>query len=71
MDKYNKRDLVHNAKLIVCAKENTGRFSEVFQKIIYDIIDKCNPPINNNSSNFSASCLKVFCLKDSLYAVGS
>jgi hypothetical protein len=43
--------------------ENTGRFSEVFQKFIFDIIDKCNPPINSNSSNFSASCLKVFWTK--------
>jgi hypothetical protein len=61
--KYSKRELIHDAKLIVCAMENTGRFSEVFKKIIYDIIDKSNPPLNNNSTNSSASSLKNFWTK--------
>jgi hypothetical protein len=52
-----------DAKLIVCAMENTGRFSEVFKKFIYDIIDKSNPPLNNNSTNSSASSLKDFWTK--------
>jgi hypothetical protein len=55
MTKYSKRELVHNAKLIVCAMENTGRFSEVFKNFIYDTIDKSNPPLNNNYTNSSAS----------------
>jgi hypothetical protein len=58
--KYSKRELVHDAKLIVCAMENTGRFSEVFKNFIYDTIDKSNPPLNNNSTNSAASCLKTF-----------
>jgi hypothetical protein len=53
--KYSKRELVHDAKLIVCAMENTGRFS--------DIIDKSNSPLNNNSTNSSASSLKDFWTK--------
>jgi hypothetical protein len=31
--------------------------------IIYDIIDKSNPPLNNNSTNSSASSLKDFWTK--------
>ena len=61
--KYNEREIINNAKLIVCGLENSGRISSEFKKLINDTIDKNNPALNTSSINYSAACLKNYWAK--------